>query len=96
MSAGTDPWLVKAGKIIQNICPDAKIQVFGSRATGKNKPSSDLDLCVDAGGQIALDKMAKIRHELEDSDIPYRVDVVDRHAVEEGFLRIIDSTARDF
>jgi len=95
MNLPSDPWIEKAGQIITEILPGAKIWVFGSRATGKNKPSSDLDLCVDAGQKIGLEKMAKINLALEESDIPYRVDVVDRQDVDEGFLGIIDSTARE-
>jgi len=95
MNPAGEPGLKKAKIIIMGAFPAAKIWVFGSRATGKNKPSSDLDLCVDAGEKISLDKMAKIRREIEESDIPYRVDVVDRQAVDKDFLRIIESTARE-
>jgi predicted nucleotidyltransferase len=95
MNPAGEPGLEKAKTIIMGAFPAAKIWIFGSRATGKNKPSSGLDLCVDTGEKISLDKMSKIRREIEKSDILYRVDIVDRQAVDKDYLRIIESTAKE-
>ena len=63
---------------------------FGSRANWTAKQSSDLDLAMDGFG-MKLDK--KIKSNLEDafeeSDLPYKVDVVDLNSVSESFREAI-------
>lgn len=63
---------------------------FGSRANWTAKQSSDLDLAIDTFG-VKLDK--KIKSNLEDafeeSDLPYKVDVVDLNSVSESFREAI-------
>lgn len=63
---------------------------FGSRANWTAKQSSDLDLAIDGFG-VKLDK--KIKSNLEDafeeSDLPYKVDVVDLNSVSESFREAI-------
>jgi type I restriction enzyme S subunit len=63
---------------------------FGSRANWTAKQSSDLDLAID-GFRVKLDK--KIKSNLEDvfeeSDLPYKVDVVDLNSVSESFREAI-------
>jgi len=54
-----------------------RVFLFGSRATGHATPRSDYDVAVDAGHPVDWAAMARIRGDLEDSDIPVRVDVVD-------------------
>jgi predicted nucleotidyltransferase len=70
--------------------PDAKIWVFGSRATGTSKASSDLDLVIDAGRKLTPDEQSALRAGFEDSDLPYTVDVVDWATVSEAFRKIIE------
>ena len=38
-----------------------------------------------------LDKAATLREAFEESDLPYRVDIVDWHAIDEGFRRLIEA-----
>ncbi len=54
-----------------------KIYLFGSRAEGRPTPASDFDIALDAGTRIDGATLSHIRQDLEDSHIPYRVDVVD-------------------
>ena len=63
--------------------------VFGSRATGRARRYSDLDLAIDAGRPLSLDEMASLAEAFSDSDLPYRVDVVDWRAIDTGFREII-------
>lgn len=54
-----------------------KVFVFGSRATGKEKKFSDLDLLF-YSRKIVLDKKLSLLEErIENSDIPIKVDIVD-------------------
>jgi uncharacterized protein len=67
----------------------AKLWVFGSRATGRARKYSDLDLAIDAGRRLTLDESARLGEAFSESDLPYRVDIVDWHAAEERFRRVI-------
>jgi type I restriction enzyme S subunit len=64
--------------------------VFGSRATvGRARPLSDLDLAIDAGRRLALDEVAALVEAFSESDLPYKVDVVDWRGIDERFRQTI-------
>src|SRR5689334_3952955 len=66
-----------------------KAWVFGSRATGRARRYSDLDLVIDAGRRLTLDDFARLTEAFSDSDLPYRVDVVDWLGVEDRWRQAI-------
>ena len=68
---------------------ESTIWVFGSRATGRAGPYSDLDLAIDAGRRLTLDETAAVTEAFSESDLPYRVDIIDWHALDDRFQRII-------
>lgn len=57
--------------------PRATIFLFGSWAAGAPGRASDIDIAVDADGPLPPGWLARLRERLEESTIPYRVDVVD-------------------
>ncbi len=65
-----------------NLPPSTKIWVFGSRATGRARRYSDLDLAIDAGRPLTLDEIAGLSEAFSDSDLPYKVDLVDWHNID--------------
>ena len=67
----------------------AKAWVFGSRATGRARRYSDLDLAIDAGRRLTLDEIAGLAEAFSDSDLPYRVDLVDWHDIDERWRQTI-------
>jgi type I restriction enzyme S subunit len=69
--------------------PNTKAWVFGSRATGRARRYSDLDLAIDPGRRLTLDETAKLAEAFSDSDLPYRVDVVDWHTIDDRWRRTI-------
>jgi predicted nucleotidyltransferase len=82
-------------KIVQNILrahlpATARAFVFGSRATGKTKRSSDLDLAIDLGRILTREENADLADAFDESDLPYRVDVVDLNGASESFRAIIE------
>ncbi len=82
-------------KIVQQILTDtlstnAKVWVFGSRATWKTKRSSDLDLAIDAGRTLTRNENSALADAFDESDLPYKVDVVDMHKVSDTFKAIIE------
>jgi type I restriction enzyme S subunit len=68
----------------------AKVWVFGSRATGAAKASSDLDLAIDAGRTLSSMELVALNTAFDESDLPYTVDVVDWATTSEAFRRIIE------
>jgi type I restriction enzyme S subunit len=69
--------------------PSAKAWVFGSRATGRARRYSDLDLVIDAGRQLTLDETARLSEAFSDSDLPYRVDLIDWQGIDDRWRRTI-------
>lgn len=63
-------------KIISEIVKEFGFEtfVYGSRATGKHRPYSDLDLCIK--GSPDKRTLRQFQDALEESDLPYKVDVV--------------------
>jgi predicted nucleotidyltransferase len=53
-----------------------RIILFGFRATGKNTSSSDYDIALKSVKPIQKIMMMKIKEKLENSLIPFKVDVV--------------------
>ncbi|MBV8778830.1 MAG: nucleotidyltransferase substrate binding protein [Alphaproteobacteria bacterium] len=74
--------------------PGAQAWVFGSRAAGRARRYSDLDLAVDAGRRLTLDEAAILREAFDERDLPYRVDLVDWRAVGADFRRLIAGQRR--
>ena len=66
-----------------------KIWVFGSRATGRARRYSDLDLAIDAGRRLTLDEIAGLNQAFSDSDLPYMVDLVDWRDIDDRWRKII-------
>lgn len=56
---------------------------FGSRVKGKNRPLSDLDICFME--DIPWNTRAHIDEDFEESDLPFKVDVVDWNMCDENF-----------
>ena len=69
--------------------PSTQAWVFGSRTTGRARRYSDLDLAIDAGRQLTLDETARLSEAFSDSDLPYRVDLIDWQNVEGNWRQAI-------
>jgi predicted nucleotidyltransferase len=67
----------------------AEAWVFGSRATGRARRYSDLDLAIDAGRPLTLDEIAILAEAFSDSDLPYKVDLVDWRAIDDRWRQTI-------
>ena len=63
--------------IVEQVIPGARVCVFGSRATGRARPFSDLDLLVVQPARLSWQQRADLRDRFEASDLPFRVDVVE-------------------
>jgi uncharacterized protein len=67
----------------------ASVFVFGSRAVGRTKRASDLDLAIDVGGPLSQTQASNLAEAFEESDLPYKVDIVDLCQVTETFKDLI-------
>jgi predicted nucleotidyltransferase len=79
--------------ILTEIVPDIEVFAFGSRVTGPAKEHSDLDLLLKGKGIIDKTVMRKLKTAFEDSDLPFRVDVLDWTSTKKGFREMIEKQA---
>ena len=75
--------------LLSVLLPDAKIYLFGSRARGTAHTWSDVDLALDAGGRLMLNEVAQAKEVIEALHIPYKVELVDIHAISPQMLEEI-------
>lgn len=75
----------------RHLPPGTRVFVFGSRAAGRVKPWSDLDLSIEANEPISFIALATLREAFDESDLRWKVDLVDRATVSEAFGKIIDA-----
>ena len=59
--------------------------VFGSRARGSARQYSDLDLALEWDRPLGLDFLGRIAEALSESDLPYKVDIVDLLTADPSF-----------
>lgn len=76
--------------LLQAHVPQYEVWAFGSRAKGTAKPYSDLDLAVITDQPLSLAVNAALSDAFGESDLPWRVDVVDWATTSESFRKIIE------
>jgi len=96
MIIATENELAIVQDIIRNFAPDCAVLVFGSRfssgAERQPKKYSDLDLAfIPAGAALGMRRLSQLALAFSESDLPYRVDVVDYNSASPEFQTIIDS-----
>ncbi len=79
-------------EILHKHVPQYAVWAFGSRVTGKARRFSDLDLAIITYKPLSLDVSASLRDDFSESDLPWKVDVVDWATTSDTFRAII---ARD-
>lgn len=82
-------WLIIRA-ILRAHAPDRIVWAFGSRATGRAKQYSDLDLAINGGKPLGIDLAAQLAEAFAESDLPYKVDIVDWSAASERFRKAIE------
>jgi predicted nucleotidyltransferase len=66
-----------------------EVYAFGSRVKGTNRPDSDLDLLIMDDKIIEPSLVSKLEEAFEESNIPYKVDLVVRSRIDESFYNKI-------
>lgn len=73
--------------IIRRRLPEARVWVYGSRAKGRARRYSDLDLMLDDHGRpISASVMGNLDEDFDESDLPIIVELHDLAQTDERFL----------
>ena len=82
--------------LIQHLPVGVSVRVFGSRAKGTAKPYSDLDLALKGKDRLPSAFLADLAEALSESDLPFKVDVLDWQSVAPSFREVIDRDGIEF
>lgn len=76
--------------IARHLPAGVSVRVFGSRAKWTAKPHSDLDLALKGKEPLPRSVLGDLAEAFSESDLPFRVDVVDWQTVTPSFQAVID------
>ena len=71
----SDNTLAALDSIFRKYSDIKQVILYGSRANGKCRKGSDIDLSLKTGEQFTFSDLLRISGDFDDSDIPYFVDV---------------------
>lgn len=57
-----------------------KVWLYGSRALGRERPGSDVDLCIE-GKSLQLDDLLDIEMRIDELDLPWKIDLALMHNI---------------
>ena len=72
-------------RILRQHVPEAVVYAFGSRVSLTAKPHSDLDLVIVGKETIPIQRLHLLEEAFADSDLPFRVDVLDWQTISDSF-----------
>lgn len=75
--------------ILQRYLPQYEVWAFGSRVKGNAKAYSDLDLAIISDTSLPLALLAEVAEAFSESDLPWKVDLVDWATTSERFRQVI-------
>lgn len=76
-------------QILQQHLPNATIWAFGSRVVGNARKYSDLDLAILNHPALNLLQLANLKEAFSESNLPFRVDIVEWGQLDNNFQKII-------
>ena len=93
MTTARDKYLEQVKRIVLGHLrgQDVAVYLFGSHAAGTSRRFSDVDVAVDARSPIPANLWAALSEALEDSTVPWHVDLVDLSQVAPEFRRRVIS-----
>lgn len=78
--------------VLEQHVPQHEVWAFGSRARGIPKPYSDLDLAIISDQPVGLPTLAALAEGFVESDLPYKVDLVDWATANASFRPVIEQS----
>ena len=76
--------------ILREHTPGNDVRAFGSRVSRNARETSDLDLALMTDEPLSIARMAALRASFTESDLPFRVDIVDWANTSESFRKVIE------
>jgi type I restriction enzyme S subunit len=76
-------------QILRNQIPDRTVWLFGSRANGSARPSSDADIVILGDASIGLNRLANLREAFQISNLPFQIDILEWVNIKEDFRSVI-------
>ena len=82
-------YLEEVKKIVFQFIPkdSARVYLYGSWARGEERPSSDIDIGISPLKKFSPRLLSDLSEALEESSIPYRVEIVNLKETSEAFLK---------
>ena len=80
-------------ELLRKQLPGRDVLAFGSRVTGNAKQFSDLDLAILGEEPIPAAALASLGDALDESNLPFKVDIVDWATTNDSFRRVIERQA---
>jgi predicted nucleotidyltransferase len=88
----TERALREVGRILRRHVPGTEVWAFGSRVhERKLKRFSDLDLALTGGRPLPGAVPAALKVDFAESDLPFRVDLVERGDLDEGLRQVVEA-----
>jgi predicted nucleotidyltransferase len=85
----SDQELALINTVLKEHIPQYEVWAFGSRTTGKAKKFSDLDLVILSHEAIDLKILFALMNDFAESNLPFKVDIVDWSTIDQIFREII-------
>ncbi len=80
-------------KILEKHVPEFDVCAFGSRVQWKASRTSDLDPVVMTDKPLSLLQLIDLKEDFSNSDLSFKVDLVDWGATSEDFKKVIEKQA---
>ena len=82
-----DKYLIRLKRLILDFLKDydVKVLLFGSRARSDSRDTSDVDIGLLPGADFKLHLISLLREAIEESTIPYKVDVINLNETSQDF-----------
>lgn len=75
----------KLQQVFENDKRVSQVWLYGSRAIGKQKAASDIDLCIE-GAQLSLADLHSFEDRIDDLFLPWKVDLSLKHQIDNPAL----------
>ena len=77
-------------RLLHEHAPMLEVRAFGSRVSWTARGASDLDLALMTTEPLDIGRMAALKAAFTESDLPFRVDIVDWASTSESFRKVIE------
>lgn len=82
-------YLTEIKRILGEYAPECDALAYGSRVSGTARKYSDLDVALVGSGRLDWRMVERIKDAFSESALPIIVDVLDWHAINDGFRKAI-------